>query len=518
MSLPPRCTVLMIGTPVDGRGGMSAVVAAYRDGGLFDRYRVLYLSGFAEGSPLRKLQAACVGLLRLLAILVLRRVDLVHIHIASGFSFWRKAVFFLVARGFRKPAILHVHGGDFVKFFSASPAMAQKFIRWIFGQAERVVVLSAAWKERLAGIVPAAGCIAIENPVVPPSAPLPRRAERPVVTFLFLGRLERAKGVHELLGAFARVAQAFPAARLVLGGAGNLADCERHAAALGLGDKVIFPGWVVADEKERWLREADVFVLPSHIEGLPISMLEAMSYRLPVVICPVGSIPEAVRDREEALFVPVGDVAALASAMLALARDPALRLRMGRCAERTFAARYGVDSIVPRVEALYDDVARVGRSPQGIGAAARGRVLAVASGGGHWTQLMRLRDAFDGQDVAFVGVKEMYRADVAPHRFYAIPDVSRLRLWALPLALAGLLYILLTEKPEVVITTGSAPGMLALRLAKMLGARTIWIDSIANAEQLSESGRKAGKFADVWLTQWPHLAHEGGPGYLGSLL
>jgi UDP-N-acetylglucosamine:LPS N-acetylglucosamine transferase len=146
------------------------------------------------------------------------------------------------------------------------------------------------------------------------------------------------------------------------------------------------------------------------------------------------------------------------------------------------------------------------------------RVLAVASGGGHWTQMMRLRGAFEGQDVAFVGVKDMYRSDVAPNRFYAIPDVSRLHKWSLPFSITKLLFILIKEKPEVVVTTGSAPGMLALRLGKMFGARTIWIDSIANVEQMSLSGRKAGKYADLWLTQWPHLAEEGGPRYLGSVL
>jgi UDP-N-acetylglucosamine:LPS N-acetylglucosamine transferase len=146
------------------------------------------------------------------------------------------------------------------------------------------------------------------------------------------------------------------------------------------------------------------------------------------------------------------------------------------------------------------------------------RVLAVASGGGHWTQMMRLMEAFEGQDVAFVGVKEMYRSDVADHRFYAIPDVSRLHKWSLPFSLMKLLFILIKEKPAVVITTGSAPGMLALRLGKMLGARTIWIDSIANVEQISLSGRKAQKFADLWLTQWPHLADAVGPIYLGSVL
>ena len=146
------------------------------------------------------------------------------------------------------------------------------------------------------------------------------------------------------------------------------------------------------------------------------------------------------------------------------------------------------------------------------------KVLAVASGGGHWIQLMRLRDAFEGYEVAFVGLDEMYRAQVAPDRFYSIPEVSRMHKWTLPVAIIRLLGVMVRERPDVVVTTGSAPGMLALRMAKMFRARTIWIDSIANAEEMSLSGRAARKYADLWLTQWPHLSTENGPTYMGRVL
>lgn len=146
------------------------------------------------------------------------------------------------------------------------------------------------------------------------------------------------------------------------------------------------------------------------------------------------------------------------------------------------------------------------------------KILAVASGGGHWTQLMRLRKVFEGHDVTFVGVKEIYRSDVDGHRFYAVPDVSRLHKWSVLISLGKLAFILMKERPKVVITTGSAPGMLALRLGKLFGARTVWIDSIANVEEMSMSGKKAKKAADLWLTQWPHLADNDGPDFLGSVL
>jgi UDP-N-acetylglucosamine:LPS N-acetylglucosamine transferase len=148
----------------------------------------------------------------------------------------------------------------------------------------------------------------------------------------------------------------------------------------------------------------------------------------------------------------------------------------------------------------------------------RSKVMVIASGGGHWTQMLRLRKAFEGHDVFYVGVKEMYRQDVAPARFYAVRDVSRLHKTALLATVSKLLWILLRERPAAIVTTGSAPGMLALRMGRLLGARTAWIDSIANVEEVSLSGRKAGAVADLWLTQWEHLQRPGGPSYRGSVL
>jgi hypothetical protein len=150
----------------------------------------------------------------------------------------------------------------------------------------------------------------------------------------------------------------------------------------------------------------------------------------------------------------------------------------------------------------------------------RKRVVAIASGGGHWLQLRRVAPAFDGMDVVYVGVLKEYAADVPAARFYAVPNVTRLSVGRLLLLAPRLLRILIKERPSVVVTTGSAPGLIGIAIAKTLfGSKTIWIDSIANYECLSTSGALARRFADVWLTQWPHLAKERpGPSFWGAVL
>lgn len=146
------------------------------------------------------------------------------------------------------------------------------------------------------------------------------------------------------------------------------------------------------------------------------------------------------------------------------------------------------------------------------------KILAVASGGGHWVQMMRMVPAFDGHSVVFVSTQESHRVQVGTNRFYTVKDGNRWQKVRLLRMAAKLLFIMLRERPDVVISTGAAPGYFSLRFGKLLGARTVWVDSIANAERLSLSGQHAGRFADLWLTQWAHLAKPQGPLFKGSVI
>jgi len=146
------------------------------------------------------------------------------------------------------------------------------------------------------------------------------------------------------------------------------------------------------------------------------------------------------------------------------------------------------------------------------------RVLAVASGGGHWVQLKRLLPAFDGCDLTVATVPREERDPVPCTRQVDIPDATRWdRLGLIKLALRVLILVI-SERPRVVISTGAAPGYFALRFGKWIGARTIWVDSIANQERMSMSGERVRRFADLWLTQWPHLARPDGPRWLGDVV
>jgi UDP-N-acetylglucosamine:LPS N-acetylglucosamine transferase len=144
--------------------------------------------------------------------------------------------------------------------------------------------------------------------------------------------------------------------------------------------------------------------------------------------------------------------------------------------------------------------------------------MAIASGGGHWVQLLRLTPAFVNCDATFVSVDELYRSQVPQQKFYVVNDATRWNKLGLIRMSIKLAWLILMSRPDIIISTGAAPGYVGLRLGRLLGARTIWIDSIANVEQLSLSGQKIGRYADLWLTQWPHLAQAGGPHYSGAVI
>ena len=146
------------------------------------------------------------------------------------------------------------------------------------------------------------------------------------------------------------------------------------------------------------------------------------------------------------------------------------------------------------------------------------KILAISSGGGHWKELLRVLPGFESYEVVFATVDSAYRHDVSGSRLYQVTDSCQWDRGALLKTFLEVLWVVVKERPAVVFSTGAAPGFFGLFWGKLLGARTIWLDSVANVDRLSLSGRLARRFADLWLTQWPHLACEDGPVCRGQVL
>lgn len=137
------------------------------------------------------------------------------------------------------------------------------------------------------------------------------------------------------------------------------------------------------------------------------------------------------------------------------------------------------------------------------------KIMAVSSIGGHWIQLLRIiKPLEETMEVVYMSTHSDCRTMVEGHSFYSIQDFSRWDAYKIIPVCWKTLRIIAKESPNVIITTGAAPGLIALLSAKLLGKKTIWIDSVANVEKLSLSGKIASKFASRIYTQWKHLANE----------
>ena len=144
--------------------------------------------------------------------------------------------------------------------------------------------------------------------------------------------------------------------------------------------------------------------------------------------------------------------------------------------------------------------------------------MAVASAGGHWVQLNRMTPAFEGHRLHWISTAPGLAAKVRDGEFTAVRDASMWDKPGLVVMAAQVAWQVLKFRPDVVVTTGAAPGFFAIMFGRILGAKTIWVDSVANAEELSLAGRKAKRWATHWLTQWPELASDDGPRFIGSVL
>jgi glycosyltransferase involved in cell wall biosynthesis len=348
------------------RGGMRSVVDGYVADGFVARHGFRLIAVYGEGGFWARQARLARALFAYVTSLATSPVELVHIHAATRGSFWRKAVFAAIARRFGVPVVLHLHGSEMKAFYAAQPALVKRLIVGQLEAAAQVLVLSESWRRFVAEIAPRAKTAVVPNAVdIADIAPVRARSARQI---LFLGRVGERKGVFDLLRALTAARAANSALELTIGGDGAVGRAKREAQRLGVADHVDLRGWVGPPEREALFSRADIFVLPSRNEGLPMSVLEAMARGLPVIATPVGGLPELIEDGVNGLLVPPSDPQALTRAILRLADDRERREALGRAARETLLARHSAAVALPALEEVYAAVSK----KTALGAAAPG--------------------------------------------------------------------------------------------------------------------------------------------------
>lgn len=285
-----------------------------------------------------------------------------HIHTCSGFTFFLDGVLICLARLCSASVIVHVHGGMFDQFLDGLNGILSALVRWLFRRCDVIIVLSGSWQQALEKrigkqyfFVLANGVPILDNRVVKPAA-------GNTVNLLFLGNLTENKGIFDLIDVMRNLDNVV---LHVVGGEGETGIFDKinnRIKQFQINDKIKLHGIQRGPDKQRLLQNADIFVLPSHAEGLPVSMLEAMANGLPIVASTVGAIPTVITDGMEGFLFQAGNHTQLLTALHRLVADSELRITMGEAARNRCRSEFGIDSTVDKLLVLYQQLSQTNNS------------------------------------------------------------------------------------------------------------------------------------------------------------
>ena len=346
-----RAKVLMLGPALTNRGGIATVVQSYLDAWDYSRYNVRHIASFVNGTKLLKLLVAIKASIQCLHILFFWRPDIVHVHFSWKASFYRKSFFVMLAKAFRKKVILHCHAPDFRVFYEDRSKLAKQVIRFILRSTDMMLVLSEQWRRYFADLSLHVPLVVLYNPVACPVEV--HRSNNDSAVVLSMGRLGKRKGTYDILQAIPHVLETYPKAEFWFGGDGDVEQIRTILSKNPWGKRVRLLGWVQGKEKEQTLLQASMFLLPSYHEGMPIAILEAMAYALPIISTPVGGIPDAVVDGEVGFLVQPGNVEAIATKVILLLNSPELRNSMGAKGRERANKKFEISSVLEQLFTVY---------------------------------------------------------------------------------------------------------------------------------------------------------------------
>lgn len=308
-----KIRVLMCGSNRKEKGGMNSVIDQLMDHEWDNNIELSYLATHISGNNLKKIVYFIFAYIKLFFLILFDKFDIIHIHMSYKGSFVRKYYVAKLCKKHNKKVIIHLHGSEFKDYyFSGSDKLKNKIVE-LFNFVDITIALGKEWKDFILSIAPNANVEVVNNAVA-----MPNLEEKQVQTkrvFLFMGALIKRKGVMDFLQAVkSLVDEGVTDMQILIAGSGEEENTLKDYVLNNSLEKYItFLGWIGKDEREKLFKQSDVLVLPSYNEGLPMAILEAMSYGLSIISTNVGSIDEAVKDNENGYLITPGDIVAIAS-------------------------------------------------------------------------------------------------------------------------------------------------------------------------------------------------------------
>jgi glycosyltransferase involved in cell wall biosynthesis len=309
--------VAIVGTRA--RGGIRAVIENHIQAGVYDGYKHYFIASHDEVGAAKRLALALGSLLSLVSLLMRGKILMCHLHGSMKGSIYRKALFVFVCRLFGCKVIFHLHGSEFAKTYDKAGPFYQRVVRYLLNRSNSVFVLSTYWKSYVESISKNPNIRVINNFPSPVFEDIYEKrdfSKSETAELLFLGYIGQRKGIYDLVESVALLkAKGVNGFRITVGGNGEVDNLRTLVANKGLDEYFKVIGWVSGEQKYELLKKSHLLLLPSHNEGLPIAILEALSSGLAVLSTRVGGIPDAIRDERYGLLVNPGQPAELANAI-----------------------------------------------------------------------------------------------------------------------------------------------------------------------------------------------------------
>lgn len=348
-----KLSVVMLSPDIDVMGGISFVVREYFAAGLQHKIDLIFIPTTKDGSKGKKLFFFFVAIFKTLKVLLQRKGDIYHLHISQDGSFFRKLVIIGLAKIFNRKVIAHIHGSKFEQFMKRSK-INRRLTKKVFVKADRVIVLSQAWKSIVKSFEAKANVVTVFNPIRILEIYEKKNCDQ--VKILFLGRLSKRKGIYDLLQVVKDHKKYFneKIVKFIVAGDGEISAVRRFVKLNELNSLIEVPGWVSGDNKVRQLKNADIYLLPSYNEQMPMSILEAMSSGLPIVSTLVAGIPEMVENGKNGILIKPGDQVGLFEALSELIENEDKRRLMGKKSMSIITEKFDTDVIIKQLIYIYN--------------------------------------------------------------------------------------------------------------------------------------------------------------------
>ena len=350
---PMAKNILFISPSTKNKGGIATVIRGYLCSDLIEQHNVFLVVSHANGPILVKLIVAIIGIVKTLYYLVFKDIDLVHIHSGDINSFKRKLCFVKLAFLFSCKIVYHHHGGGFMDQYQALSKKWKKRVKYNFEKVDLLICLSNSWKANIQQIAPNATIEVIPNGI---SLPIlaSKKNDTHIIRLTFLGLIVDRKGIFDLVKVIKRLINDGNKVQLTIGGNGETTRLLNLIKKYNITKRVKYSGYIQAKKKDCLLRHTDIFVLPSYAEAMPMSILEAMAYAVPVVSTYVGGIPELVIDGETGYLIDPGDLDALYEKISLLIQSKDIRRDFGNKGRLLIENKYNIDIISQKLSEIYN--------------------------------------------------------------------------------------------------------------------------------------------------------------------